>query len=65
MSLYKEEIFGPVVSIKTFQTEEEALALANDSRYTYTQQTMRPMKLKKKTSLIYVFATKLLKKVSL
>ena len=47
MSLYKEEIFGPVVSIKTFQTEEEALALANDSRYTYTQQTMRPMKLKK------------------
>jgi len=32
MSLFKEEIFGPVVSIKTFKTEEEALQIANSTR---------------------------------
>ncbi|KAF2841471.1 putative aldehyde dehydrogenase [Patellaria atrata CBS 101060] len=31
--IYKEEIFGPVVHIKTFKTEEEAIALANDTSY--------------------------------
>jgi aminomuconate-semialdehyde/2-hydroxymuconate-6-semialdehyde dehydrogenase len=29
----QEEIFGPVVSVQTFDTEEEALALANGVRY--------------------------------
>lgn len=29
----KEEIFGPVASIMTFDTEDEAVKLANDSRY--------------------------------
>ena len=29
----RQEIFGPVVSITPFDTEEEALALANDTRY--------------------------------
>lgn len=29
----KEEIFGPVVSINTFETEEEALKMANDTEY--------------------------------
>lgn len=29
--VYKEEIFGPVLSIVTFKTEEEAIELANDT----------------------------------
>ncbi|MGQ7787037.1 5-carboxymethyl-2-hydroxymuconate semialdehyde dehydrogenase [Nesterenkonia sp. K-15-9-6] len=31
--IFQEEIFGPVVAITPFDTEEEALALANDTRY--------------------------------
>jgi len=30
--LIQEEIFGPVVSVKTFKTEEEALSIANNTR---------------------------------
>jgi betaine-aldehyde dehydrogenase len=33
MSIVKEEIFGPVMSILTFKTEEEVIARANDSDY--------------------------------
>ena len=33
MRIFKEEIFGPVVAVCRFKTEEEALALANDSMY--------------------------------
>lgn len=32
-SLVREEIFGPVATISRFKTEEEAIALANDSEY--------------------------------
>jgi aldehyde dehydrogenase len=33
MRIFQEEIFGPVVAVTTFDTEEEALALANDTPY--------------------------------
>lgn len=33
MKIAREEIFGPVMSILTFKTEEEAVALANNSSY--------------------------------
>ncbi|MBV7315364.1 aldehyde dehydrogenase family protein [Shewanella sp. NIFS-20-20] len=33
MRVFQEEIFGPVVAITTFKTEEEALAMANDTIY--------------------------------
>jgi aldehyde dehydrogenase (NAD(P)+) len=33
MRIFNEEIFGPVVAICRFNTEEEALALANQSKY--------------------------------
>lgn len=31
--VYTDEIFGPVVTVKTFETEEEAIKLANDTTY--------------------------------
>jgi aldehyde dehydrogenase len=33
MRIFQEEIFGPVVSVTRFKTEEEALAIANDTLY--------------------------------
>ena len=33
MKIVREEIFGPVVTIQTFETEEEAIAMANDTEY--------------------------------
>lgn len=33
MRIVKEEIFGPVLVVQTYETEEEALELANDSLY--------------------------------
>ena len=32
-AIWRDEVFGPVVVIAPFETEEEALLLANDSRY--------------------------------
>lgn len=32
-TIFKEEIFGPVACVTTFETEEEAVALANDSEF--------------------------------
>lgn len=31
--IWTEEIFGPVLAVRTFETEEEAIAMANDSLY--------------------------------
>ena len=33
MRIFQEEIFGPVVSVTTFKTDEEALSIANDTHY--------------------------------
>ena len=32
-SIWKDEVFGPVLGVKSFSTEEEAIALANDTSY--------------------------------
>lgn len=31
--IYREEIFGPVITLRTFKTEEEAIELANDTEF--------------------------------
>ncbi|CAN4088233.1 unnamed protein product [Withania somnifera] len=33
MEIWREEVFGPVLCVKTFKTEEEAIELANDTKY--------------------------------
>ena len=33
MRIFQAEIFGPVLAVTTFKTEEEALAIANDTLY--------------------------------
>jgi betaine-aldehyde dehydrogenase len=33
MTIWKKEIFGPVLAVTTFKEEEEAIRLANDSEY--------------------------------
>jgi aldehyde dehydrogenase len=33
MRIFQEEIFGPVVSVTTFKTVEEAIEIANDTLY--------------------------------
>lgn len=48
MKVWKEEVFGPVLPVVPFTTQEEAIALANDSIYglggfVYTQNTQRAL----------------------
>jgi len=33
MAIFREEVFGPVVTVTPFDSEDEAIALANDTRY--------------------------------
>jgi aldehyde dehydrogenase (NAD+) len=33
MTIAREEIFGPVLSMMTYETEDEAVAIANDTKY--------------------------------
>ncbi|OAL38160.1 hypothetical protein AYO20_02612 [Fonsecaea nubica] len=51
-TVMKEEIFGPVVNINTFKTEEEVIAKANDSEFglyaaVYTKDINRAMRFAK------------------
>lgn len=51
--IYREEIFGPVITIRTFKTEEEAVKLANDTSYglsscIFTTSVSRALRLAKK-----------------
>lgn len=32
MEIWREEVFGPVLCVVTFETEEEAIHLANNSK---------------------------------
>lgn len=63
MSVVREEIFGPVLVAQRFSTQEEALALANDSEYglaatIYSQSLNRVHQLSKdlKAGSVYVNA---------
>lgn len=33
MRLFQEEVFGPILAVTSFETEDEAVALANDTQY--------------------------------
>ncbi|KAJ3641197.1 hypothetical protein Zmor_027712 [Zophobas morio] len=53
MKLYKEEVFGPVISIFRFDTEEESLKIANDTErglagYFYSQDVSQIFRVSKK-----------------
>jgi benzaldehyde dehydrogenase (NAD) len=61
MPIYRQETFGPVAPITTFSTEEEAVALANDTEYglvasIFTSDQARAMRLagQLKTGIIHI-----------
>ena len=49
MKIAKEEIFGPVLSVIPFETEEEAIEIANDTDYGLTNyiQSKDPEKIRR------------------
>lgn len=51
--IYREEIFGPVITIRTFKTEEEGIRMANDTDYglsacVFTASIPRALRIAKK-----------------
>ncbi|MBP6116481.1 MAG: aldehyde dehydrogenase [Neisseriaceae bacterium] len=49
MTLFQNEVFGPILAVSTFSTEAEAIALANDTHYGlaasfYSQNVKRTMR---------------------
>ena len=54
MTIMREEIFGPVLSMMPFDTEEEAIAIANDTDYGLTNyvQTSDPEKARRVARLL-------------
>ena len=52
--LWREEVFGPVIAMTSYKTEEEALKLANDSEY-----GLSAMVIGKNTSNAEKFAAKI------
>ena len=55
MRLYSEESFGPTLSVHTFNTEEEAIQLANETEYglaasVFSQDIMRALRVAKRIS---------------
>ncbi len=53
MTLYKEEVFGPVVSLTKFSEEQEAVDMANDCRtglasYFYSQDVSQCFRVAKR-----------------
>ena len=58
--LFKEEVFGPVVAIMKFDTEEEAISLANKTQYglaggIWTQDITRAINVAKKIEAGYLW----------
>ena len=61
MALVHTELFGPVLAVQRFKTEEEALALANDSQYglaagIFTNNATRSLRMAKqiKAGIVWV-----------
>lgn len=55
MSLFKEEVFGPILAVTSFKTEEEAITLANKTQYGlaasfYSQDVHRAMRVARQIS---------------
>jgi aldehyde dehydrogenase (NAD+) len=61
MKIFHEEIFGPVIAVTTFKTEDEAVSLANDSAYglagmVFTENIKRAMRtsMKLQTGMVWI-----------
>lgn len=63
MKIFQEEIFGPVLSVSVFDTEEQAIELANATRYglaagLYTADADRAMRVARKLEAGMVFVNR-------